>query len=246
MTVQIHLRKSSTALSVRLLRWSGSILLFMGISALGFCSYVVLDAWLSQTEQSRQFDQALAVAQPAASNGPEAHDSTAPDLNATSPVVPEFAGIKKAPPNMSGAMGAETFPLGRIEISAIGLSAMIQEGTEPRTLRRGVGHIIGTSLLGQPGNIGLAGHRDTFFRNLRNLHEGDEITLVTLAGTFVYRVDLISIVEPQDSHVFRDSDGDFLTLVTCYPFNFLGPAPKRFVVRAHRVAPAPAAESAIN
>ena len=74
-------------------------------------------------------------------------------------------------------------PLGRIEIASIGLTAMVEEGTGRKTLQRGVGHIVGTSLLGQSGNAGLAGHRDTFFRKLRNIHEGDEITVTTLAGT---------------------------------------------------------------
>ncbi len=109
---------------------------------------------------------------------------------------------------------------------------MIQEGTGEQTLQRGVGHIAGTASLGTPGNIGLAAHRDTFFRKLKNIHEGDEITLTTLAGSYNYRVELISIVEPEDSAVLRDTGGNILTLVTCYPFSYIGPAPKRFTVRA--------------
>jgi sortase A len=126
-------------------------------------------------------------------------------------------------------------PLGRIEIRAIGLSAMIMEGTDPRTLRRAVGHIPGTPLPGQSGNVALAGHRDTFFRALRNVHDGDEITLQVRSGLYRYRVDSITVVDPDDTRVLNDSDGEVLTLVTCYPFSYLGTAPKRFIVRAHQL-----------
>ena len=128
----------------------------------------------------------------------------------------------------------EGAPLGRIEISAIGLEVMILEGTEDETLRRAVGHIPGTSLPGQNGNVAIAGHRDTFFRPLRNIQKDDEITLTTLNGSYRYRVDSTKIVEPEEIGVLYDSGGAILTLVTCYPFNFVGSAPQRFIVRAHR------------
>jgi sortase A len=123
--------------------------------------------------------------------------------------------------------------LGRIEISSIGLTAMIREGTDARTLRRAVGHIPGTPLPGQPGNVAITGHRDTFFRPLRNIRKDDEIKLTTLNGSYRYRVDSIQVVEPEDTEVLADSDDAVLTLVTCYPFYFVGPAPNRFIVRAH-------------
>jgi sortase A len=129
----------------------------------------------------------------------------------------------------------EGSPLGRIEISTIGLAAMIAEGTGRRTLQRAVGHIPGTPLPGQPGNVVITGHRDTFFRGLRNIHKDDEITLTTLNGTYCYRVDSTQVVEPEDTEVLNHSDDAILTLVTCYPFYLVGPAPKRFVVRAHRI-----------
>jgi sortase A len=113
---------------------------------------------------------------------------------------------------------------------------MILEGTDDRTLRRAVGHIPGTPKPGQSGNVGIAGHRDTFFRALRNVHEDDEITLMTLEGSYRYRVDGITVVGPEDTQVLDNSGGDILTLVTCFPFNFLGPAPRRFIVRAQRIS----------
>ena len=113
---------------------------------------------------------------------------------------------------------------------------MIMEGTDRRTLRRAVGHIPGTPLPGQPGNVVITGHRDTFFSGLRNIHQDDEITLTTLNGTYRYSVDFTEVVGPQDTAVLDHSDDAILTLVTCYPFYFVGPAPKRFVVRAHRIS----------
>lgn len=125
--------------------------------------------------------------------------------------------------------------LGRIEVKAVGLSAMILEGVEDSTLRHAVGHIPGTSLLGQPGNIALAAHRDTFFKGLRKIRTNDEIMLTTVQGKYRYRVVFTQVVEPQDTKVLDDSKDDMLTLVTCYPFNFVGSAPKRFIVRAHKI-----------
>jgi sortase A len=125
--------------------------------------------------------------------------------------------------------------LGRIEISSIGLAAMIMEGIDGRTLRHAVGHIPGTPRPGQQGNVAIAGHRDTFFRGLRNIRKDDEITLTTLNGTYRYRVDSTQVVAPEHTEVLDDSGEAILTLVTCYPFYFVGSAPKRFVVRAHRI-----------
>ena len=82
----------------------------------------------------------------------------------------------------------------------------------------------------------LAGHRDTFFRGLRNIHKNDEITLTTLRGTLSYRVDSTQVVDSDDTKMLSATTHDFLTLVTCYPFYFVGPAPQRFIVRAHRVS----------
>jgi sortase A len=123
--------------------------------------------------------------------------------------------------DMAGRAGS---PLGRIEISRIGLGAMIMEGVDDSTLRRAVGHIPGTPLPGQLGNVAIAGHRDTFFRALRNVRKDDEITMATLNGSYRYRVDSITLVEPEDTQVLEDSDDAILTLVTCYPFDFVGSA----------------------
>ena len=125
--------------------------------------------------------------------------------------------------------------LGRMEIPRLGVSVIVAEGTDEATLRRAGGHIAGTSFPGQRGNIGIAGHRDTLFRPLRNIRQNDVITLTTLAGEYRYRVMSTEIVSPSDVTVLQSDGHEVLTLVTCYPFYFIGPAPDRFIVRAKRV-----------
>lgn len=124
--------------------------------------------------------------------------------------------------------------LGRMEISRIGLSVIILQGTTSKTLRLGVGHIDGTALPGEPGNIGIAGHRDTFFRGLKDVHRGDEILLHSTAGFTRYEVDWIQITAPGDGGIVSLGTESGLTLVTCYPFYYIGAAPERFVVHAHK------------
>jgi sortase A len=112
---------------------------------------------------------------------------------------------------------------------------MIIEGTKGATLRRAAGHIPGTALPGQVGNVGLSAHRDTFFRPLRNIHLGDIIVVTTLDGQYRYRVVSTRIVSPSDVTVLDVGRDELLTLVTCYPFYFVGAAPNRFIVRAQKV-----------
>jgi sortase A len=112
---------------------------------------------------------------------------------------------------------------------------MVLEGDSAHTLTRGVGHIPGTALPGESGNVGLAGHRDTFFRALRNIRDGDEVVVTTLQGCYRYRVVSSEIVSPNETRVLYASAIPSVTLVTCYPFYFVGSAPKRFIVHANRV-----------
>jgi sortase A len=125
--------------------------------------------------------------------------------------------------------------VGRIAIPRVGISAVVAEGSDETTLRRAVGHIPGTALPGEPGNVGLAGHRDTFFRALRNIRAGDLIVLTTPRGEFQYCVVSIKVVKPKALDVLDPTAEETLTLITCYPFYFVGSAPNRFIVRAERV-----------
>jgi len=125
--------------------------------------------------------------------------------------------------------------IGRIEIGRLGLSAIIVEGDSPSLLGRAVGHVPETATLGETGNIVLTGHRDTFFRPLRNIQEGDVITLETMSGEYRYEVESTAIVPPTATEVLQSSGSEELTLITCYPFYYVGPAPKRFIVRARKL-----------
>jgi len=215
----LHQRRTQTVL-----RWSRYLFFAVGILALGYYCFVRLDTRLYQAYQTWRFERALKGLKSAIGSVEQLHP----------PPLPALAEADRARAESLGIAAREGSPLGRIEISTIGLAAMIAEGTDGKTLRRAVGHIPGTALPGQQGNVAIAGHRDTFFRGLRNIHKDDEITLTTLNGTYCYRVDSTQVVEPEDIAVLDHSDDAILTLVTCYPFNFVGAAPKRFVVRAHR------------
>jgi sortase A len=124
----------------------------------------------------------------------------------------------------------------KIEIPRLNISAIVKEGVDERTLGLAAGHIPHTALPGQPGNVGVAAHRDTLFRNLKDVRRDDKITLTTLDGEYIYRVVSFQIVQPTDVSVLdRSPDENTLTLVTCYPFYFVGRALKRFIVRALQV-----------
>jgi sortase A len=136
--------------------------------------------------------------------------------------------------SLSRAVAKEGDVLGRIEIPRLGLKVAILEGTTSQTLRLGVGHIEGTALPGESGNIGIAGHRDTYFRGLKDIRARDEIQIQTASDLSRYEVDWVQIVAPSDIGVLSPSAESAITLVTCYPFYFIGAAPKRFIVHAHK------------
>lgn len=123
-------------------------------------------------------------------------------------------------------------PLGVLDVPSLGLRVPVLEGTDDLTLDRGVGHIRGTASPGESGNIGVAGHRDGFFRVLKDIHVGDAIDLHSQSGTSRYLVDEIQIVPPANISVLEARAKPSLTLVTCYPFYFLGSAPSRYIVHA--------------
>ena len=122
--------------------------------------------------------------------------------------------------------------LGRLEIPRLHLSVMVLEGDDPRSLRLGAGHIAGTALPGETGNVAIAGHREPFFRPLRHIAKNDSIVVSTLSGAFRYRVESTEVVGPDNTAVLARTRNPVLTLVTCFPFSYIGPAPNRFVIRA--------------
>ncbi len=145
-----------------------------------------------------------------------------------------------APVARKDALGAPRLAigsvLGQMEIPRIGISVMVLEGDSDSILRRAAGHLERTAIPGQPGNVAIAAHRDTFFRALRNIRDQDAITVSTLTGTYRYQVDSVEVVGPNDTGILADSPQPTLTLITCYPFYYVGPAPKRFIVRAQQLS----------
>ena len=123
-------------------------------------------------------------------------------------------------------------PLAVLRIPRLGLEVPVLEGTDEWTLDRAVGHIEGTVGPADPGNVGIAGHRDGFFRVLKDLATGDVLELALRGGVRRFRVDRISIVGPDDAEVIAPTTRSLVTLVTCYPFYFVGSAPQRFIVQA--------------
>jgi LPXTG-site transpeptidase (sortase) family protein len=189
-----------------------------GVAFLGLGAYLVAqgDSSLYATRQDRRLDHALregaALAAPSLSTAAAASASHAPRRLQTA-ALPE--GL-----------------VGRLEAPRLGLSVVVAEGIDARTLRRTVGHVPGTALPGQPGNVALAGHRDLAFRRLRGVRVGDMVRLVTPSGRYEYVVESAEVVGPERGDLLAPTPEPTLTLVTCYPFFMVGPAPQRFVVRA--------------
>jgi len=133
------------------------------------------------------------------------------------------------PPDLGRANGLLTIP-------RLGISTLVLDGVGTRELKLGAGHIPGTAAPGDNGNVGIAAHRDTFFRRLRDIRADDVIELSTPEGSWSYAVDKTQVVVPERIDVLAPSGEPELTLVTCYPFFYVGPAPKRFIVHARQIA----------
>ena len=182
----------------------------IGLTLLGYWAMETISATQFQNRQSHAFEQHQPTNEPCPN------------------------GLRSGLPAKS-VHPIEGSAVARLTIPEIGMAVTVVEGTSANDLSIGPGHIPTTALPGEPGNIGIAGHRDTMFRPLRLIHTGQLINLTTRRGQDQYRVVSTAIVDPTDIQVLKPLGKDTLTLVTCYPFRFVGPAPKRFVVRADRV-----------
>jgi sortase A len=129
--------------------------------------------------------------------------------------------------------------VGRLEIPRLKISVMVLEGSDEKTLATGAGHLTSSPLPGASGNVAIVAHRDTFFRNLKSIHQSDPIRVSTLRHSFDYVVESVETVDPEDIGVLKSRDTSELTLITCYPFYFVGNAPKRFVVHARLIPQIP-------
>jgi sortase A len=190
-------------------------LLLLGLACLGIYCYSYLYRTTYQIYEGWKFD----------------HEAPAPVIEERPPALPVLLPDPDhgAPaPKNSGSASV----IGRISIPRLHLSAIVEEGVDDVTLSRAVGHIPGTAFPGETGNIGVAGHRDTFFRALKDLQPNDEIDFTTHSGRFRYTVESLRVVEPDNVEVLKSEGGETLTIVTCFPFQYIGNAPRRFIVHA--------------
>lgn len=160
--------------------------------------------------------------------------SVQPDYSEALPRVAKERDIVVPKPAIPPAP-APGRPIGVIEIPRLGLSSVVIEGDESASLLLGVGHLSDTPLPWRGGNSVLAAHRDTFFRGLGGIRPKDVIRFRTADAEFDYRVQETRVVQPSDVAVLAPTTSAVLTLITCYPFTYIGPAPKRFIVRAERM-----------
>jgi sortase A len=206
-------------------KWLEISLLVTGLVLVGFYGAAGLERYVSSRATLSNFQSSSSAEFPRALP-PMEKESLGVEIQGAR--VHEDAHASVAKPS-----AARQAPLGVLEIPSTHLRAPILEGTDAFTLNRGVGRIAGTARPGEEGNIGIAGHRDSFFRVLKDVKAGDSIMLKTTAGIDTYVVDRLQIVSPRDVYVLQATTTPSLTLVTCYPFYFVGSAPKRFVVTAY-------------
>jgi sortase A len=230
-------------------RWAEAFFLIAGLAALDYYIWVNVNSALYQSYENWRFDQELAgrpvsiprfLAAEIGVSGVFGWSTARPAPAIERKSADEYSGLDRFVPDAGLLKTEKPGLIGRIEVPRLNLTAIVREGVDSKTLRRAVGHIPSTALPGMPGNVGMAGHRDTFFRNLRDIKKDDRITVETLHGNYEYLVDSIRIVKPNDVSVLKTAAGSSsLTLVTCYPFNYVGSAPNRFIVRARQVATVP-------
>lgn len=225
------------------------LFLSLGMALLTIYGAARAESWLVQTYAEWSFEQArnpanweccasvLPPFRPGLDDGTRdspmlARPGVPAGMNPDSPTAssPPVDGPPVPPAKVPEARPA--LALGRLQIPAIRLSAMVLDGDDPWSLNGAIGHIAGTAYPGEPGNLALAGHRDSFFRDLRKVAIGDTVIFTTLRGNFEYCVDEIKIVDPTCAWVLAPSSQPTLTLVTCFPFDYVGTAPRRFIVRA--------------
>jgi sortase A len=199
--------------------------LILAIACLGVYSYSYVSRSLYQAYQSWKFDRTQ-------------DHSAAPAVTSSNEIIP-VGRVAHASRKSEASLKflSSLAAIGRLSVPRLHLSVMVREGIDRHTLQLAVGHIPTTALPGQAGNIGLAGHRDTFFRQLKDVKTKDIINFSTPKGDFKYQVESMMIVEPDNVAMLASSSENVLTLVTCYPFSYIGTAPKRLVVRARQVSP---------
>lgn len=205
MTLRVHTPPHLQTLAA----WFSRILIFLGVGLTGVYLWSEADRWIYARLHLEEFEY------------PSPRKGGAP---------PAPALVKAAPP---ARIKVDARVMGQLEIPKVNLKAVVSRGIDSTTLRRSVGHVPGTASPGEKGNAVLAAHRDTFFAELRRIERGDLIRFRRRTGeTVVFRVDSLAVVEKDAVEVMAPSPERRMTLVTCYPFDYIGPSPRRFIVGA--------------
>jgi sortase A len=230
--------------SVSLLRFFQLFFLLVGLAGIGYYAYTLSDQFIYQKFENWAFDQQI---------GGRTGVTFAEYVREKTPfgfLVGEKAKVigLKPLPEVKALRPSTGSLLGRVTIGRLNLAAIVREGVDDQTLRTAVGHVPSTSLPGEPGNFAIAAHRDTLFRALKDIQQDDLISFQSAQTTYTYRVAATKIVKPSDVSVLRPDGGrlvdltaprnagPLLTMITCYPFYYVGSAPKRFIVEARLVS----------
>ncbi|MBI3264980.1 MAG: class D sortase [Acidobacteria bacterium] len=205
-------------LRVDVLRWLETSLLLVAILSIGWYAGVRITMIVRQAHDNRTLERLVADREAG---------TRSTDLEPAAPVTTTVRGA-----DTEAALPAFDSVIGRLEVPRLGIAVVVREGTEPDTLRYAVGHISETALPDSDGNAAIAGHRDTFFRKLKEIRAGDRVVMTMPDRKVTYLVRDTRVVPPTEMSVLDHTPQPTLTLVTCYPFNYIGAAPDRFVVRA--------------
>lgn len=225
-------------LQCRALCWIERALVLLAVAAFGTVSVDFVRAQLDSASAREALQSVRSPAAPVALQ-PETTEPLSIGADPPGDVDTENA----SPPESSPAVSARVLPaasarilVGELQIPRVDLSAVVYDVRDPATLRRAAGHLRGTALPWQPGNSVVAGHRDSAFRLLRHVRPGDDVRFVTARGAFDYQVTRAFVVYPHEVWVLKE-DAAALTLITCFPFRWVGTAPERWVIQARRLSP---------
>lgn len=239
----VRLRKSGLA-------WVRVLLVLCGLGSLGYYGYTVADQQVYQSYENWAFDHSVSGGGPVTFVDYLRQKTWLGLLFGKGTAAP-YAPVQHRAESRSYQQIAPGSVLGRVEIPRLGLQAMVREGVTTGVLAEAVGHVPATALAGQPGNFAIAAHRDTLFRALKDITDGDEVRFESPAGTYTYQVFSTRIVKPTEvsvlrpdgalpeaklqSAAFQPGAGKLITLITCYPFYYVGSAPERFIVQGRLV-----------
>jgi sortase A len=188
--------------------WLNRVLVAIGLACIIFYGAVTVSTWRYQRDAKVRLEKMVTIDRP--------------------------PSIQKALPDVSKRIETGEI-IGRLDIPRLKISAAVAEGDDEHTLRAAVGHLPDTPMPWQRGNVGLAAHRDGLFRPLERIKVNDDVRVVTPRGEYHYVVKKTQIVDPDDVWVLAPTSAPTITLITCYPFSFVGNAPQRFIVQAQLV-----------